>query len=491
MVCAKVVTRGLHFLGTIIIARVLVPEDFGIVALALAFQAIVQTFGQIGIHLALIRDQDATRVHYDTVWTFGLIRGAATAALFVVIAPYVAEWFDEPRLQSVIVVFAGITLIRPIENVGIVDFRKHLQFSKEFAFQFYIQIPNFLATISLAFILKSYWAIVIGMCVERVAAIAISYVLSDYRPRLSLAAWRELFDFSKWILIGNIFTSLSNRADTFVIGKLTDSAALGLYSIAFRTSNLLVEQIVEPSMRPLLPGLAKLQDNREEFERIFVDALSLLIFVSVPIAIGVACTAELVIEILFGKQWIMAVDLLEVLALYTVIRACLAGTVSAVIAIGKPKFVALLSAIRFVILCPMLIWGVWVAGPIGAALALLASGIFRLIPNMVVITRVIGIRASRLFSAIWRTFVSTAVMAGIIYVVREYQIPTGEFLVSLFHFTILAGLGAVVYAVCLFLLWAMCRFPQGPEQRAITIVRETAHRFSSWAKGPIIWRTER
>ncbi len=102
MVGAKVLTRGLHFLGTIIIARVLVPEDFGIIALAIALQAIIQTFGQVGFHLALIRDQNATRIHYDSVWTFGLIRGAATAALFIVIAPYVADWFDEPRLQSVI-----------------------------------------------------------------------------------------------------------------------------------------------------------------------------------------------------------------------------------------------------------------------------------------------------------------------------------------------------------------------------------------------------
>ena len=150
MVCAKVLTRGLHFLATIIIARVLVPEDFGIIALAIALQAIIQTFGQLGFHLALIRDQNATRVHYDSVWTFGLIRGALTAALFVVIAPYMAQWFDEPRLQSVIFAFAGITLIRPMENVGIVDFRKHLRFSKDFAFQLYIQIPNFLATVLLA-----------------------------------------------------------------------------------------------------------------------------------------------------------------------------------------------------------------------------------------------------------------------------------------------------------------------------------------------------
>ena len=486
MVCAKVLTRGLHFIGTIIIARVLVPDDFGIVALAIALQAIVMTFSQVGIHLALIRDQNSKRIHYDSVWTFGLVRGAAMAALFAVIAPYAAEWFDEPRLRSVIFVFAGLSLIRPIENIGIVDFRKHMQFSKDIAFQFYTQTPNFIVTVTLAFILKSYWAIIIGMCAERVVAISLSYVLSDYRPRLSLAAWRELFDFSKWIMIGGIFTNLSNRSATFVIGKLTDSAALGLYTIAHRFSNLLVEQIVEPAVRPLLPGLAKLQDDRQEFERIFIDALSLLLFVAVPIGVVVACTAELLIEILFGRRWIMAADLLEVLALYTVIRAFLGGTFSAVIAIGKPEIVALLSVLRFIVLAPLLIWGVSIAGPYGAALALLATGILRLIANFVIITRVIGVQASRLFDMIWRTIASTAIMAGIIYNIRLPPIQESQIADTLFHFTLIAGVGALVYSSSHLLLWTMCRFPRGPEQRAMAFIREAAYRFSSWAKTQII-----
>ena len=236
---------------------------------------------------------------------------------------------------------------------------------------------------------------------------------------------------------------------------------------------------------PLLPGLSKLQENREEFENIFIDTMSMLLFVSVPIAIGVACTSELLIEVLFGKQWLVAVDLLEILALYTVIRACLAGTVSAVIAVGKPEVGALLSVLRFVILVPLLVWGVWVAGPLGAALALLASGVFRLIANIVVMTKVIGIRVSRLCSAIWRTFVSTVIMAGIIYLVREYQTPAGEFPVLLLQLVILTGLGALVYGMCLFLLWTMCRFPEGPEQKAIAIVRAAVNRFGSWAKSSI------
>ena len=238
MVLFKFTERGLGLISTIILARLLLPADFGLIAMAVSIIAVLELLNSFGFDTVLIQNPDANRSHYDTAWTFNVIFGTASSLILFLLASPAAAFYDEPRLEMVIDFLAIGTFIQGLGNVGVVAFRKELEFNKEFKFLVAKKLISFCITVPLAFILKNYWALVIGMLAGKSAGMALSYLVHPYRPRFSLAARHELFQFSKWLLLNNLLFFLRFRSAHFIIGKTAGTHALGLYTIAYEISNL-------------------------------------------------------------------------------------------------------------------------------------------------------------------------------------------------------------------------------------------------------------
>ena len=128
MVLLQLVYRSLGLVSTVILARLLVPEDFGLVAMALVILGALEILGQAGFNLSLIRNQQAGRPQYDTAWTLQVLWGVLTAGVLLLGAPLIAAFFEEARLQGILYVFAVVSFIEGFKNIGIVDFRKELRF---------------------------------------------------------------------------------------------------------------------------------------------------------------------------------------------------------------------------------------------------------------------------------------------------------------------------------------------------------------------------
>jgi len=163
MVLCKLVERGLGLVSTIILARLLLPQDFGLVAMAMSLVAGLELMGAFSFDIALIQNQNAERRHYDTVWTFNALFAAFCALALLVLAKPAAQVCQEHRLENITYVLAFATLVGGFENIGIVFFRKELTFAKEFRFMLRKRLVGFFVTIPLAFTLESYWALVAGI----------------------------------------------------------------------------------------------------------------------------------------------------------------------------------------------------------------------------------------------------------------------------------------------------------------------------------------
>ncbi|MDQ3444850.1 MAG: oligosaccharide flippase family protein, partial [Pseudomonadota bacterium] len=134
MLLARVAERGLGLVSLLILARVLVPADFGLIAMAMSVIAFVELASTFGFDLALIQREHLTREHYDTAWTLQIAFGLLSAALIVALA-YPSAWFyDEPRVIPVMLVLAASRGVQSFENIGTVDFRRRMDFSREFRF---------------------------------------------------------------------------------------------------------------------------------------------------------------------------------------------------------------------------------------------------------------------------------------------------------------------------------------------------------------------
>jgi lipopolysaccharide exporter len=204
MVLFKLTQRVIGIVSTLILARLLVPADFGLVAMAISVFAVLEIMSSFSFDLALIQNQSAERRHYDTVWTFNVLFALLNAVVMVVLAVPAAAFFVEPRIEWIMYSLALCALISGFDNVGVVAFQKDLELHKEFYFGVAKKLATFAVTIALAFAWKNYWALIAGMIAGRFVGLVMSYWAHPYRPRFSLAAAGELFHFSKWMLVNNI-----------------------------------------------------------------------------------------------------------------------------------------------------------------------------------------------------------------------------------------------------------------------------------------------
>jgi PST family polysaccharide transporter len=415
MVSLRLTVRLIGLLNTVILARLLVPEDFGLVALATMFMGALEVFSHFGFDVVLIRDQDSDTRLYNTAWTLSIIRGIVLAILLLVLAAPAGAFLEDARLEGIIYFLAFATFADGIQNIGVVDFRKKLMFHKEFVYMVSEKIGMVAITIPLALLWRDYWALVAGIIAGRWIRVTLSYVLHAYRPRPSLAHWREIIGFSKWLLMNNMFQFIYSRADTFVIGKLLGATSVGLYSVAYELSNLATSELVAPIRRAIYPGYAQLVAHPDQFKKSFLDSFALIVALATPIAAGIGLTAEPMVWILLGEKWLDAIPLMRILAFYGLIVVCTANAWPALIALGRPQVVAWISLGSAVVLVPLLIYAVSAAGTVGAAWAVTFMALLQLTVTLSASIIIIGISLGAVARTVWRTTAAIAAMALVVF----------------------------------------------------------------------------
>ena len=472
MVALRWSRKGLGFGHVLILAWIVGPEDFGLVAMAMPVYALFEVLGQFGFDAVLIQNQQADRRHYDTAWTLQLLRGVIIAGLLLAFAPAIAGLIGDPRLANIYYALAILAVADGCQNIGVVDFRKNMQFDKEYVFMFLPRIAMVATTIPIAFlVLPNYWALVIGIIVARCFRSGLSYVMAPYRPRLSLAVWREILNFSKWVLASSILEFVSRKADIFIIGRLAGAGAVGLYDLAREISQFATSELIIPVSRAVLPGYAKLGGEHGRLSWAYVNVLAVVLMLGLPLAAGIGLTGDLIIRVAFNERWLAAVPLVKVLAIYGVLASCVGSAHQLFVAIGRPNITTYLGLARVAVLLPLLVWGTFNFGPVGAAWALVADGVVRIFLNYGALYRVIGLHPGRILAQAWRTIASAAAMVAIVIGTRSAIGPVAGTPAEIAALLQLVAVGASSYVGVHLGLWALSGCPSGPERHMLSFAR--------------------
>jgi len=274
--------RLIGFVSTLILARILLPEDFGIVAMASVIVGLIDMLMDLGVGSALVQNKHAAREEFDTAWTVRLLQSVFVALLLWLAAPISAEYFRDERVLDVVRVMALTTLISSFENIGIVAFQKNMEFGRDFWFFFIRRITGFLVTIALAFWLHSYWAMVFGALAGRIAGVVVSYWMHDYRPRLSFSRLGKIWSFSQWILVRNFAFYGVMQIDKLLVGRRTDAATVGSYSLANDIAAMPTTELLAPISRVLFPVFVDVAHDAEKLRAAFCKAIGVQSLVALP-----------------------------------------------------------------------------------------------------------------------------------------------------------------------------------------------------------------
>ena len=458
-------SRGLGILSVAVLARVLKPADFGIIALGSGLAQSLDHLTHLGTEEALIRARDPASL-WDTGFTLSLLRACVMAALLLALAVPAAHLFADRRLIVVMAALAAGVLLDGAANIGTVEWRRALRLDLDVRLQLAPRLVGVAVNIAVALILRSYLALVAGMLVQRALQCAASWHMHPMRPRLSLAAWRELAPVSLWSWLTALAMLVRQRGPLLLVGGLAGTGAAGLFNIASEIASMPTTELLEPMTRAVYPALAAEPATGASHAWLRVAAVAAI--VTLPGGVGIALVARPLVRLGFGSGWEGAVPALRILAL--------AGSASTFGLFGLTHFLAegklrtilavttAAAAARVLLLAAL----IPAAGMTGAAMAVAASVVLEDSLAIGLALRGTESAVRSLAAVLWRPALATAAMAlAVPPVLDAIAAPLPALLAG-----IAAGMAA--YAAILTLAWLAAGRPLAAETGFLDLFRGTA-----------------
>jgi lipopolysaccharide exporter len=434
---------------TVVLARILLPSDFGLLGIALLSISLLETFSQTGFDRALIQKKEDIANYLNSAWTIMILRGFLLFVILFGAAPFLADFFNTPQAKPIIQVMSFSFLFRGFMNIGVVYFQKELEFNKQFFYRVSGTIADFVVAVSFALVFRTVWALVFGILAGNLVQFVASYVLQPHRPRVQLdtAKTRELYNFGKWIFGSSVIIFFLTQGNDFFIGKFLGVAMLGFFQMACHIARIPTTQITHVISQVTFPTYSKLQDEKAKLRETYLKVLKLTAFLSFPIAGLIFAFAPETASIILGEKWSPMIPALQIMAVGGLIRS-LGATIGPVFqAIGKPeiltKFMLYQLGLFLALVYPFIQhWGI-----AGAALAAVVPGFLINFSLSFKIVKVVECRLRQFYKTLFPPFSATAVLLIFIIVAKSHFSP-----LSLFSFLLLGFLGILIFLLITYLL---------------------------------------
>lgn len=459
--------RLLGFVSIVVLARILVPEDFGLVAIAASYVAILEGLSDFDVNRALIRARDEHRSLYDSAWTLAVLRGVVSALLMVAVAPFVGD----SRMTVILYVLALSPLLQGLSNPRFVMYERGLVYSKLALATLTAKVVSFAVTLVIAIVYRSYWALVLGLLAGSLTTAVLTYALRPYRPRLTLARFSEIFAFSGWMSLTTFVTTLSMQTDRIIVGRLLGIADAGSYYMTQRVGVVPTSELVSPLQRILFPSFSEIASDLSRLRRVVNESVNVLGSLSLPAGVGFALTANDFVPIVLGERWVAIVPLLVVLVPFLGFRAALSMTLPCVMALGRTRLLFKVSLVYALVHLPAFIAGTALFGLPGAIWSIVLAGIFYSYLNAWMLRRTLDLSLGEIVAQLRRPLLATGLMVGSV-LVANAVLPIDLFSAtgSWLSLAVKILLGAAVFCSSQYAIWRYEGRPAGIEKRLLQVV---------------------
>ena len=465
MVAMRWAVRLIGLVNTVIIVRLLTPEDFGIMIMAMVVSAFIEVLFEADADVALLRNTAAGRRDYDSAWTLRILMGGlATAAIFLS-APLVAHYYGDERVTFVVQVVAFRALIMGFENPGVVDFRKHFDFRREFTYWVARRLTMFVLGLALVLWMRSYLALALTVPLAAAVAVAMSFVMSPYRPRLDLGRAGALWSFSRWAIVYQVSRFICERGDQFIIGRVATPEGLGHYYVATDTATLPTEEVVLPVVRALIPTYAQIAHDDGEIRRGFRAVLGFMAILCFSFGAGLAAVSEDFVLGILGDQWAPAVPLFFWSALYGAAAGMIQSIRPYMWSRGHEQVLAFVNVGYAAMLTAVVVFVASRYALVDVAMARTAVSAVAAVATLGVVVALTPVSAGDIAAEVWRPLLAAAAMGMAVW---QLHVDWPWRLLSLGQDV---ATGILVFAAVLFALWAKAGRPAGAEAEIVKLAR--------------------
>ena len=378
------VQKAVGFVSFFILARLLAPEDYGVITVVLMLVGVLETLSSPGFERALTQRKGEIGIYLDVFWTFNFFRALGTAGVIFLLAPWAASFFEIRDSSALLVLrLSGfLVLISALGNLGSLFFFKELEFKNLFWRDLAGQIAFSAAAISWAFFHPSVFALFFGYAARNAAAVFIQYFLHPHRPRFSFyfSRLRDLASFGFWAMGQNVLNQANSIVETAVIGRFLGVRDLGFYSRANNLAALPSSAIFSVIYKVGFPAYAKIQESREKITEGFLKSWELALLTLLPFAALIFFEAGELVRILLGEKWLGMVGAMKILALAVTFEGFLHLVWPVSEGVGRPDVRFKFGALQIIMALPLLIFLSLHYGLLGAAWAMLIAFLATALP---------------------------------------------------------------------------------------------------------------
>jgi lipopolysaccharide exporter len=409
---ASIIGKVMLAITTIVLARLLTPEEFGLISLSLVMIVYADAISDSGVGQAMIylpRTRESTRAAF----VCSLVSGLVLAGLVWIAAPLVAEFFHRPDVTPLIRLLGVGLLASALAAVPEALLRRELLFSRNTVAYFIRSLVTGGVAIVLAFLGAGAWSLAIGTVSGSVAYLVSAWVLCPDRPDLRIwrttrADIRTVWGYGIPVAASTLLSRLIFDIDYLIVGRVLGATALGYYTLAFRLPELLIINVFFILTGVAFPIYSQVRDNADRLRKGYLVTVRIFSLYGLTAGVGLAVGAPLLVPAVFGHQWGASVAPLVGLALYAACRAIGGGATEIYKAMGRPGLTVWLSVVRLVVLAPSLYLAARWWGIVGVAWAQVGTSLLFAVLMQAVAVRVLKLR----WGALGREMLPALVAAG-------------------------------------------------------------------------------
>lgn len=416
---AEIVAKLVLPITNMVLARLLTPDAFGVVATITMIVSFVEIFTDAGFQKYLVQhefEDDTDREHSTTVafWSNFVLSLILWGAIAIFCEP-LARLIGNPGLGNVITIACVTIPLAAFSSIQMALYKRDFDFKNLFKVRVAgILVPIFV-TIPLALWLRSYWALIIGTIATSLVNAVVLTLYSKWKPTL-FYSWRklkEMLSFSIWSMVEAISIWLTGYIDIFIIGIYLNEYYLGIYKTSMATVGQIVSLITSVTTPILFSALSRLQSDREAFSDMFFKFQKLVGILVIPLGVGIYCFRDLVTDILLGSQWYDAANFIGLWGLTSAITIVLSHYSSEVYrSLGRPKLSVLAQVLHIVILCPAMLIAVEYDWEIIYTTRTLVR-LELVLVNLMIMHYVVKLSPVAMFRNIMPSIFASGVMAGV------------------------------------------------------------------------------
>lgn len=306
--------QGIAFVVSIILARILSPEDYGVIALVTVFTSILQVFVESGLGTALIQKRNADNVDFSTVFYANIFFCIILYCIAYITAPTIAKFYENDSLCEVFRVLSLIVLLSGIKNVQQAYVSRNLMFKKFFLSTLVGISVSGIVGITLAYAGYGVWALVAQQVINVLIDTVILWITVKWRPErtFSLKRLKALLAYGWKILLSNLINTIYNDIRQLIIGKMYSSTDLAFYNRGKQFPSFIVNNINASIDSVLLPVMASCQDKKEDIKRLTRRSIKISGYIMWPLMLGLIAIAEPVIQLILSDKWLVCVPYLRI-----------------------------------------------------------------------------------------------------------------------------------------------------------------------------------